>query len=124
MTIILKTSPEENLYVIWNPLTDGHEFIGNTKELEIYLSSQPDFSKDSFEDLLEYVNRTGTSEDDTSYGGWKDTGFIVQSNYYPEDFSAEPHRWVDRNNIGKHVQALESQKWEEAYFLTKTCHNG
>lgn len=123
MAIILKTSPEENLYVVWNMTADGHEFIGTNDELEDYLKFYRPTQAEDFEDLLEYINSTGTSADDSSYGGWEDTGFIVQSNYYPESFPATAFRWINRENIGRHVKALEEQKWEEAYSLTEPCND-
>jgi len=121
-SVILKTSPEENLYIVWNTKNDGHEFIGNHAELADYIQWAHPKKYEILDELLERLTETGTSSEDDTFGGWVDTGFVTQSNSYPEDYPATPFRWVNRKNIAKHVQALEQSKWDEAYNLTEPCN--
>lgn len=119
--IILKTAPHEDKYIVWSTSTDTHEFYGDENELKKFLSFYHKRKLQDIEDRLKRVKRTGTDSEDSSYGGYEDTGFVVQSSMYPYDYPADPFRWVSRKEIGAMVQALQNQEWDLAYQITQPC---
>lgn len=82
-SIVVKATPERDLYAIWSTIVDSVTFIGTRREMKRHLTVHRDVhANDAPEVRLARADVNGTSALypylPPYYGAWEDTGFIYK----------------------------------------------
>lgn len=93
-SIVVKASPDEDLYVYWSSITESPVFVGKRAEMLEYLALHERKPSDMPEVRVARADQCGTSAlypTRPPYdGAWEDSGFIV-----------EQRGWLPRARLGE-----------------------
>lgn len=111
--IIVKTDPNEDLYLVWNRVSDGPEFAGDKLALTRYLTQQHNASDNEIKERINRANLQGTSVRITQgawrYGApdghWKCAGFVYNQ-----------QGWLPRARLTAFARALIANEDETVYL--------
>ncbi|MFB7858725.1 hypothetical protein [Rhodococcus qingshengii] len=99
---IVKTSPDDDLYMRWSTVTDSCLFTGTRKQ----------FLRNDFEeDRLRHADETGSSLISGKTGKWEDDSLFVASTHYRDDAYSY---CLDRENFFVYADLLRQGREEAA----------
>lgn len=116
--IVVKCDPTEDLYLVWNRVADGPEFVGDRMALMQYLGSgRTEPTQNGEETIQERIRRadtTGTScrpdpnPNVSVYpldGSWEDSGFVY-----------DQRGWLPRERLSDFARAILDNQDELVYL--------
>jgi hypothetical protein len=122
---IIKTAPDEDLYMEWSSFVDAPTFVGNRKELAEYLA-EPKVGyqqttidhPDAVEERLQWTDMTGSSMRIPG-DGWDSSGLVVQRRNAVE-WEGYGFRWLPRAKYSEYARRVEEAWNSEVKYCDMT----